>query len=122
MDDGSASMSGSPSEKYATVTDADLPEFMVWNEIGLNVQKEREREREREKEKDEKRLRGGGLMSRTVKKERAGWFGSTYVGVCVSLLCPMCEPLCMCAYVRMFVVCTNASESVSAVTSPHAWA
>ena len=47
--DGSASMSGSPSEKYATVTDADLPEFMVWNEIGLNVQKEREKERERKR-------------------------------------------------------------------------
>ena len=29
MDEGSTSMIGSPSEKYATVTDADLPEFMV---------------------------------------------------------------------------------------------
>ena len=44
MDEGSASMSGSPSEKYATVTDADLPEFMVWNEHGVHAKRERERE------------------------------------------------------------------------------
>ena len=51
MDEGSASMIGSPVDKYETVTDADLPEFMVWRR-GTRLTREWTHTLEKRQDKD----------------------------------------------------------------------